>query len=73
MNEWQFKAKVGYIGTAIFGVVAITLLTLWACGIGSFLLYLLCFPMIWGAIRSYFYAKIAQDNLPKQKRNETTK
>lgn len=66
MTEWQFKARLGYIGTVLFGVAAITLITLWACGIGSLLLYLLSFPMIWGAIRSFFYAKVAEDNLPKR-------
>ena len=63
MEEWRFKRKLGYISTAVCGVAVIVLITLWACGVGSFLLYLIAFPVVWAAIRSYFYAKIAQDNL----------
>ena len=63
MGEWMFKRKLGYISTAICGAAVIVLITLWACGIGTLLLYLMAFPVAWAAINSYFYAKRAQDEL----------
>ena len=63
MEEWRFKRRFGRISTAICGITLVILMTLWACGVGSLLLYLMCFPVGWAALNSYFYTKRAQDEL----------
>ena len=65
MEEWRFKRRFGRISTAVCGIALVVLMTLCARGVDSLLLYLICFPVGWAAINSYFYAKRAQDELSR--------